>query len=440
MYKKLKSPLTVHLELTSACNHGCIHCYNHWRARSDIVNTYLNRDLAEHIINELAQNEVMHVILTGGEPLLNFDILTFVICSLRSRNISFSLNTNATLLTLEKAEILKAIGLESVLISLLSADRHIHDYLTDRQNQFDKVVRGIKNAHDAGLFVSINMVVSKVNLDQVFATGLFIKNLGICSFAATRATLPANYQDRDKELLVKEGDARIIVEQLMALHDIGIEVKSLIPYPVCFLQSPEEYKLFSSKFCSAGKMSMAISASGTVFACPHIEKSYGSLKNYFLSHIWEEMSEWRDGSLIPPSCRNCRALHICGGGCRAATGISRHTYDHDQIIIKPVSDSWQPCFSDPKYIADDIFLRINPNCRFRREENFGIVNTGGIRNLLVSSETFNLFLDLHKQHRVFTAEQLFNEASINMEKSAYARFMGYLSDNKAIQPCRKGGD
>jgi MoaA/NifB/PqqE/SkfB family radical SAM enzyme len=35
MYKELKSPVAVQLELTTACNHKCIHCYNHWRNASE---------------------------------------------------------------------------------------------------------------------------------------------------------------------------------------------------------------------------------------------------------------------------------------------------------------------------------------------------------------------------------------------------------------------
>ncbi len=43
MYHELKSPVTVQLEITSKCNHRCVHCYNYWRADS-LDNTTMKED------------------------------------------------------------------------------------------------------------------------------------------------------------------------------------------------------------------------------------------------------------------------------------------------------------------------------------------------------------------------------------------------------------
>ena len=35
--KDIHYPPIVHWEVTSACNHNCIHCYNYWRKNPDII-------------------------------------------------------------------------------------------------------------------------------------------------------------------------------------------------------------------------------------------------------------------------------------------------------------------------------------------------------------------------------------------------------------------
>ena len=218
MYKTLDSPLSVHLELTSSCNHKCRHCYNFWRPVENIPSKLLTRSLASIIIEQLCNNGVFHVTLTGGEPLSNFNVLLFTMKELTKKNISFSLNSNASLLTRKKAVAMREAGLKTILISLLSYNKKTQDFITTRFGSHERTIRGIKIAKANDLKVAVNMVVSKTNLSHVMDTGFFARNLGASSFSATRV-MPPRYETGlvDPEFLLTVDDVRGIMSQIKLL-------------------------------------------------------------------------------------------------------------------------------------------------------------------------------------------------------------------------------
>ena len=73
MKRLFSAPTTVNFELTEICNVKCRHCYNPWRDESMGVNSVDEKKL-DRIISQFVVAKVFHVILTGGEPMSNFDI------------------------------------------------------------------------------------------------------------------------------------------------------------------------------------------------------------------------------------------------------------------------------------------------------------------------------------------------------------------------------
>ena len=84
------APTTVNLELTELCNVKCRHCYNPWRDET-MGEISLSEIKLNLLIKKLVEAEVFHVILTGGEPMSNFEMLVKAIRKLKD-NISISCN------------------------------------------------------------------------------------------------------------------------------------------------------------------------------------------------------------------------------------------------------------------------------------------------------------------------------------------------------------
>ncbi len=66
--KKLESPLVVQLELTEGCNHRCCYCYNSF-SHTGKINS-LNIDQLKIILDQLIENDVFSLVLTGGSLFL----------------------------------------------------------------------------------------------------------------------------------------------------------------------------------------------------------------------------------------------------------------------------------------------------------------------------------------------------------------------------------
>ena len=75
LYKTLSAPITCQIELTTACDNNCLHCYNHWRHEDDSENYNFTNDILEKITNEIIESGVFQVTFTGGETLLMKNVL-----------------------------------------------------------------------------------------------------------------------------------------------------------------------------------------------------------------------------------------------------------------------------------------------------------------------------------------------------------------------------
>lgn len=115
----LSSPLLVELEVTSSCNNVCQFCYNVWQKGQP------ERDIF-FILDRLIEQDVKLLFLTGGEPLLRKDLFQLIEHSV-DHNVRLVIVTNGTLLTEEKAQNLKDLGV-SVQVSLHGTEQ-THDYL-----------------------------------------------------------------------------------------------------------------------------------------------------------------------------------------------------------------------------------------------------------------------------------------------------------------------
>src|SRR5690349_6914442 len=100
------------LNTTNQCNLACGYCYEY--SDDKIAQTkdkpkYMSEEVAQAaidtLIRESAGRPLLHVTFFGGETLLNFDLMRFAVLYARkraakvSKDVDFSLTTNATLLT-----------------------------------------------------------------------------------------------------------------------------------------------------------------------------------------------------------------------------------------------------------------------------------------------------------------------------------------------------
>jgi len=376
MYQKLSAPITVQWELTPWCIYSCEHCYNYWlRGEHPKRRLTLEQlDMQHKIKQELIDNKVFRVTLTGGEPLGVLEQTFPMLLELKEAGIGMSMNTNLALLNERNIALLKQLGIRSILTSLMSSDPKINDEIAQHKGAYKKTVVGIKLAIENGFRVTVNMVVSKKNLATIYTTGKLSKELEVYCFCATKASKPSNCDNFDEYTLNTLQLRSMFSELLRVKDDFDIAVDSLEHYPACIFTSDAMRTSFGKRNCSAAKTICAIGFEGFIRPCSRALLPYGNITETGLLQTWQSMGNWRDGSLIPSVCSQaCGEFPAnCGGGCRVEAlneskklnGIDPYSLNH-RPISKKITNTKSELPTNAKVI-------LAPNILFRTEE-FGYI-------------------------------------------------------------------
>lgn len=416
-FMKLSAPVTVQWEVTPWCNNRCIHCYNYWRAnpqdQQKIIVSEAYLDVLSAATEQIIANHVFQCTITGGEPLAVLEHIFPLIGKLVQNGVQIALNTNVTLLTRTKARLLKEIDKIGILTSLMSNDPGLHDELAQREGTFQRTMRGIAIAKEAGLRVSVNMVVTKRNLNDIYQTAQFLNGVGIKSFAATKASKPSSCDDFSSLALTKEEFQFMLQTLARVRSELGINVDSLEHYPACSFPDSATRTFFGSRICNAGKTACTIGFDGLIRPCSHSHLTYGHVKEG-LNKSWSNLKCWRTGELLPTQCQQCSHLYQCSGGCRmeayattgSISGSDPYANGPECVPLKTVLPLLEA--------RDDASYCFNPDLKHRPEE-FGSILFISPRNWL--PVTSSLYTFMLSGARNFKVDQLASVLSVS-EKEA----------------------
>lgn len=369
MYRTLKSPLSVQIEITDNCNQVCSHCYRACQTIQKSKTKNLTTDKVIQIVDELARNEVLTVTFTGGEPLMHKDVLRVGIERARKHGIVCSTNTNLQLLNREMAEVFLQNDV-GILTSLLSFDEAMHDKIANFKGAHKRLLKNIHYLVGMGVKVGANMVVRKDNAHQVYETGKLACELGVRQFSATKVapspgTDYCEYKASPKQIK-SSLDALLRIKE-----EYKVFVEILETYPLCFFQDLEKYSHFLRRNCTAAVFNCSISPDGSVRPCPHADMSYGNLFEQSLRDCWLAMDDWRNGEYLNEVCRECDYLMQCTGGCRID---AKHYYGNikgrDPLMTHPSKIINTGNLSKQISIPD--ILSLNPLLMTRKEEFGGV--------------------------------------------------------------------
>ncbi len=149
--------------ITRTCNLNCMHCYSSSEAKA--YDGELTTEEALHVIDQLAEERVPVILFSGGEPLIRPDILQLAEYAVQ-KGIRVTFSTNGTLITPEKAQQLKKIGVSYVGISLDGIGA-VHDAFRRKEGAFDMTIKGIRNCMAVGQKVGLRFTMNRHNIDQL---------------------------------------------------------------------------------------------------------------------------------------------------------------------------------------------------------------------------------------------------------------------------------
>jgi len=301
----LSAPLDAQIEITNTCNQKCYHCYNYWKYKQSPNENALFLDDAKigRIFEELVKNRIISITITGGEPFLYPKSVLHSLHLARTKKIHININSNLTLLNKALIDNLKQIPEVSILTSLLSHKKEIHNQITGCKASFERIVKNIRRCLQNGINITVNMVLLKENFGDLYETATLAKNIGVETFCATRAIPPLNSTGYQNYSLTKAQIKESLDMLLRIESELGLKVDILNSYPLCLMGNLSKYYRFLSRMCVGGKTTITIGSNGEVRPCPHSDMIYGNILEENLKDIWLRLGDWKNDSFLPDFCK-----------------------------------------------------------------------------------------------------------------------------------------
>ena len=344
-----KKPVVV-WNTTRACNLNCIHCYA--KAVHQSRDRELTTEEGFNLIDDLATFGVPVILFSGGEPLLRPDLIELTSYSV-SKGMRAVISTNGTLITEEKAMLLKNAGVSYVGISLDGLE-HVNDHFRGVEGAFKKALNGIKNCQKVELKVGLRFTINKLNIDQV--PGIFdlaekMNIERICFYHLVYSGRGSNLVDQD----LSHSETRKIVDSIMDrtkdMYTRGLKKEVLTVdnhADGCYLylrmlkeNNPRAEEVLELLKMNGGNGSGegigCISWDGAVYADQFWrEHSFGNVLVRPFSQIWSNltnplMAQLKDKRrYVKGRCASCKWLDICSGNFRArADAVSDNIWGED---------------------------------------------------------------------------------------------------------------
>lgn len=338
-----KKPVVV-WNMTKACNLRCQHCYA--QATAGPAAQELSTGQAKAMIDDLAGFGAPVILFSGGEPMMRPDLPVLARYAV-GRGMRAVISTNGTLITADKAQELKDIGLSYVGVSLDGLPA-VHDKFRGVEGAFDQALAGIRNCLQVGLKVGLRFTVFRHNASEVPGVLDLLEKEGIprvCFYHLVYAGRGSRLMDEDLDHAGTRALLDLIMDRTKAMFDKGqcpevLTVDNHADGPYVYLrllrEDPERAAqvlelLNWNEGNSSGRGIGCVSWDGAV----HPDQFWrhltvGNVLERPFSQIWTDLSHPVLGKLkdkrphLKGRCRNCRWLDICGGNFRvraeAATG------------------------------------------------------------------------------------------------------------------------
>lgn len=319
-------PRYVVWELTLRCDQLCTHCGS--RA-GDAREEELTTEEALDVVQQLADMGTKDVVLIGGEAYLHDGFLTIVraLCDVGIRPM---MTTGGMGITPTLAADMKAAGLAQVSVSVDGLEI-CHDLVRGKKGSFRAAIRSLEVLREAGIPISANTNINRVNRGDVEGLYTFLVELGITSWQV-QITVPLGRAADRPTMILQPYDLMTILPQLAAIKERAFDDGVLImPGNNLGYFGPEEATMRSMAehgkdhwaSCMAGRFVMGIESDGAIKGCPSLQTaSYvgGHVKEQSIDTIWNEAPELsftrtRTVDDLWGFCKTCVFAEMCMAGC-----------------------------------------------------------------------------------------------------------------------------
>jgi mycofactocin biosynthetic radical S-adenosylmethionine protein MftC len=323
---------SVLLELTYRCNLDCFFCYND----VTLAGEPLSSEEWFRLLEDLAGLGVLHLTLSGGEPLAHPD---FFRIGGRARDLGFVVRVKSNGHALRGAlarRLRDEVDPFLVETSLHGATAATHDRQTRVPGSFERLVANVREMREIGLRVKVNSTLTAWNEGEIEGMLDLCEELGV-AFQIDPEVTPRDDGSREP---LSISPSREGIERLFATLTERAErterAEAPKPAPVIAREGDDlPVSAAPQKHCGAGSSSIAVDPYGNVYPCVQWRRPVGNLHGSSIVEIWNRsqgLDEIRRLTVAAKGVVDAYGadgplLNFCPGNAESLTGNPLQVYE-----------------------------------------------------------------------------------------------------------------
>lgn len=242
--KKMSSTgeTSVYIQTNTFCNQKCVFCN---RPPTESYQTGLSTNLTDikNKIKELSSEPtVKRIIFTGGEPLLYPQLVEAITYAKKYKFIT-EIQTNGTLLSLDKLKTLKKAGLDIINFALHSHLKRISNKLRGVKFGYENIIQNIKLADGLEFEIHVIHVITSLNYKDLPAFIDFIYRMRLVHLNLNLSiVVPEGWAWKNKWIIPRIKNVKPYLQQAMKKcisYNIYFDVSEVVP--LCIMQGFENH-------------------------------------------------------------------------------------------------------------------------------------------------------------------------------------------------------
>jgi SynChlorMet cassette radical SAM/SPASM protein ScmE len=331
------APHSIDVDITTHCNLRCSYC-SHFSSDGD-VDTDLSLEEWSKFFKECSSIGIMSITLGGGEPFFRKDIRQ-IIEEIVKNKMRFSALSNGALIDDDLAEFLKNTKrCDSVQVSIDGANADLHDKFRGK-GSFDKALKGLQTLLKNDVGATARVTLNKYNYHSFSETAkLLLEDLklssfstnSVCYFGLSREnndSMAMNAKEFSEAMRIIEETQKKYPNQIgaqagpQACTEMWEQIEKAVNGDESAIQESRCGFLGS---CGCVWSGMAVRADGIMVPCSQLtQMEMGRINHDGLREAWLNspvIKAMRNRMNIKlsefDSCRDCRYMEFCRGGCPA---------------------------------------------------------------------------------------------------------------------------
>ena len=312
--RRLGLPVAGNFELTARCNFDCPMCYVHKKqADAEAVGRELTAAQWIHLAEEAKDRGMVFVLLTGGEPFVRKDFFE-IYDAMKAMGLLISINTNGSMLSGEIRRRLLENPPARMNISLYGGCRETYRSMCG-QDAFDQVLENIRALKEGGIDVSINLSITRYNLQDLERISHIAEELNIPVRASSYMypSVRVNGQQfgcTDRLDPVEAARASVRWDLLrFSREEFALRAQNIRNLAGVERECPLEAE--EGVRCRAGSTAFWVTWDGKMLPCGMLmEPVVDPLLNGF-QPAWEQLKQATAAIRMPAQCSGCSKKDVC---------------------------------------------------------------------------------------------------------------------------------